>query len=316
MKLIYLAAILVTFGAGMLFAWTLFAKPKSLSPEDLAARYETPLPKPTEPLNVFHLGHSLVGRDMPAMLAQMAEHTYASQLGWGTPLKAHWEPDEPIAGYETENAHENFRDAKSALAGGEFDAFVLTEMVEIEAAIDYFEAPLYLEKWAAAARDGNPDIRTYLYESWHSLDDPNGWLNRLDTDPDRYWEGVLLAQAMANLDHPQPIYLIPAGRVFAEVVRKVEASEGFDGVTSREDFFARQDDGSVDPIHINDLGAYLVALTHYAVLYHRSPEGLPSQFNLADGSPAIAPGPALTQLLQKTVWEVVSRLPTTGISTQ
>jgi len=296
--------------------WAYFGKPKALSPEALAAMYETPLPAPDGPLKVYHLGHSLVGRDMPAMLAQMAGHEYASQLGWGTPLKAHWEPEEAIQGFEAENAHPHYRDAKDALGSGDFDAFVLTEMVEIEAAIKYFQSPIYLEKWVRAARDGNPEIRTYLYESWHDLNDPKGWLNRLDEDPARYWEGVLLAQAKADQPDGMPIYVIPAGRVMAELVRKIESGPAIDGVSSREDFFARSEDGGLDPIHVNDLGSYLVALTHYAVLYQRSPVGLPAQLDRADGTPADAPGPDLAQLMQSTVWDVVTRLPVTGVPTQ
>ena len=293
--------------------WVYLQKPRSLSADDLAAMYQSPLPAPDGPLTVFHLGHSLVGRDMPAMLAQMAGHDHASQLGWGTPLRAHWDPDEPIQGFETENAHAHYRDAKEALESGEFDTFVLTEMVEIEAAIDHFDSPIYLEKWVRAAREGNPDIRIFLYESWHDLNDPQGWLNRLDLDPARYWEGVLLAQGMANLPEGGPVYVIPAGRVMAELVRRIENGPGVDGVTSRDDFFVRLEDGSLDTIHLNDLGAYLVALTHYAVLYQRSPEGLPRQFDRADGTPANAPGPELAKLMQATVWDVSSGLTITGI---
>lgn len=303
-------AILTLASAG----WYVAKTPKGLSSDEMAALYTTPLPAPSGPLTVFHLGHSLVGRDMPAMLAQMAGHSYASQLGWGTPLRVHWEPDEAIQGFDVENAHPYYRDAKTALASGDYDAFVLTEMVEIEAAVDYFDAPVYVKHWVSAARDGNPQVRTYLYESWHDLDDPQGWLERLDTDPARYWEGVLIAQAMANLPREHPIYVIPAGRVFASVVRQVEASGGIDGITSREDFFARMPDGSLDTIHVNDLGSYLVALTHYAVLYHRSPVGLPTDLLRADGTPATAPGPRLADLMQTTVWEVVSTLPVTGVA--
>lgn len=250
---------------------------------------------------------------MPAILAQLAEHDHSSQLGWGTPLKAHWEPDEPIQGFDEENAHDHYRDAKDAVASGDFDAFVLTEMVEIEAAINYFDAPDYLEKWASAAREGNPDIRVFLYESWHDLNDPQGWLTRLDEDPARYWEGVLLAQAMAAAPDTGPIHVIPAGRVMAEFVRRIESGDGVDGITSRDDLFARMDDGTLDSIHINDLGAYLVALTHYAVLYQRTPVGLPRQLDRADGTPANAPGPDVADLMQRTVWDVVSTLPITGI---
>jgi hypothetical protein len=310
---IILAAALAVIICGIA-VWTYLKPPKALSPDALAARYDTPLPPPDDPMAVYHLGHSLVGRDMPAMLAQMAGHLHASQLGWGTPLKAHWEPNTPINGFDEENAHDHFRDAQNALASGDYDAFILTEMVEIEAAIDYFASPRYVAKWARAARDGNPEIRVYLYESWHELTDPQGWLTRLDADPARYWEGVLLARAMSAQADAPPIYVIPAGRVMAEFTRRIESGDGVDGVTSREDLFIRKEDGSLDPIHVNDLGAYLVALTHYAVLYQDSPVGLPAQLNRADGTPADAPGPRLAELMQQTVWDVVSRLPVTGIS--
>ena len=82
----------------------------------LENRLAAPVPPPSGPLAVFHLGHSLVNRDMPAMLAQLAGngHRYESQLGWGTTLKAHW-GDEPINGFDTENAHPRFRPAHEAV---------------------------------------------------------------------------------------------------------------------------------------------------------------------------------------------------------
>ncbi|MEM9095984.1 MAG: hypothetical protein AAGC62_13520, partial [Pseudomonadota bacterium] len=67
--------------------------------------YSTKLEPVTQPLTTFHLGHSLVGRDMPAMVAQlaMAGHSYKSQLGWGTSMREHFEPDMTINGFDVEN---------------------------------------------------------------------------------------------------------------------------------------------------------------------------------------------------------------------
>ena len=309
-------ALLAAFAISVLGAtgWIVSQKPKALSDQELAALYDAPLTSPSGPMSVFHLGHSLVGRDMPAMLAQMAGHEHASQLGWGAPLKAHWEPDIEVHGFVTENDHDHYQDARAALASGAYDAFVLTEMVEIEAAIEHFESPTYLKKWADAARAGRADVRIYLYESWHDLNDPQGWMERLDADPARYWEGTLLAQALAENAGQPPIYVIPAGRVMAELVRRVEGRGGMDGMKTREDLFARLDDGSVDPIHINDLGAYLVALTHYAVLYHQSPVGLPTHVKRANGRWATEPTPELALLMQQTAWDVVTTLPVTGVA--
>ena len=129
------------------------------------ALYATPLSKPSGALNVYHLGHSLVGRDMPAMLAQLAGegHRYDSQLGWGTSLKEHWEPDLAINGFDQENAHPRFRPAKEALGSGEYDCVVLTEMVEIADAIRYHDSAEYLARWRPrwSALGGKPNCREH-----------------------------------------------------------------------------------------------------------------------------------------------------------
>jgi hypothetical protein len=280
-------------------------------PLDLAtyqALYVDPVTVPQGAQRVFHLGHSLVGRDMPAMLAQLAGegHGYESQLGWGATLKSHWEPDVPVNGFDTENAHPRFRDAREAVSSGEYDAVVLTEMVEIKDAIKYFASGDYVHRFARAAWDGNPSTRVYLYETWHPLNDPEGWMTRLDRDLSVYWEGEILRRALAYDGMDRPIHLIPAGQVMARLVTEIEASGGAPGLTSRQDLFS-------DDIHLNDQGAYLIALVHYAVLYKRDPSGLPHALLRADGTPAVAPDPAAADLMQRIVWDVVRGIPMTGV---
>lgn len=288
---------------------------KSLSPQALDQLYVSPLPPPDKPLRVYHLGHSLVNRDMPAMLEQLAEagHDHRSQLGWGATLKSHWEPDVPINGFEKENAHPRYQDAFEAVRSGRFDAVVLTEMVEIRDAIQYFDSPKYLRLWAGEARKQKADTRVFLYETWHRLDDKDGWLNRLDGDLGKYWEGELLSKGLAHGDTGGPVHVIPAGQVLAKFVRQIEGQAPVTGLRSREDLFARQPDGTQDPIHLNDLGNYLVALTHYAVLYQTSPQGLPHQLKRADGTPANVPHPDAARAMQDVVWEVVTQYPKTGV---
>lgn len=289
---------------------------KSLSAEALDQLYATPLAPPDKPLRVFHLGHSLVNRDMPAMLEQLGGtgHDHRSQLGWGATLKSHWEPDVPINGFEQENAHPRYQSAMEAIRSGGFDVVVLTEMVEIRSAIKYHSAAKYLRLWAREARTARPDTRVYLYETWHQLDDAEGWLERLDKDLGRYWEGELLAKALAQGDTGGPVYVIPAGQVMARFVRFLEAQGGLPGLRSRKDLFMLNPDGSQDNIHLNDLGNYLVALTHYATIYHRSPVGLPYRLKRANGTSATAPDEATARAMQTIVWEVVTRYPKTGVS--
>lgn len=296
-------------------AWS-FRKPASLSPDELAERFAVSLPQPESALRVYHLGHSLVNRDMPFMLAQMAQaagfggHDYRSQLGWGASLDQHRRGDVP--GLAEENASSAFQPAAEALASGAFDAVVLTEMVEIRDAVRYHDSAQALAHWARSARAGNPGVRVYIYETWHRLDDPEGWLDRIDADLARHWEGDLLRPAMAD-DATGTIRVIPAGQVLAAAVRAAESGQ-IPGLARREDFFAVAPDGSVDPIHLNDIGNWLVAATHFAVLYHRSPEGLPHRFARADGTAAVPPPESAVPALHKLVWETVRRYPSTGVA--
>jgi hypothetical protein len=290
-----------------LAALGLYARgPAPLDIEIFEALYASPAPRPNGPRHVFHIGHSLVGRDMPAMLAQLAGegHDYASQLGWGATLKSHWDPDTPINGFDVENAHDKYRDAHEAVDSGNYDALVLTEMVEIKAAIAYFDSPRMLHYWANKAQGSGMPV--YFYETWHPVDDPEGWRMRLDRDLAMYWEGKIIRPALAMADDPAPIYLIPGGQVMAAMADVLAAQGPVGPLTTHADLF-------VDDIHFNDYGAYLIALTHYAVLYQKSPVGLPHALNRADGTPANDPGNEAARLMQQTVWDVVVRLPRTGV---
>ena len=307
-----LGGLLSALGAGGLY-WQLTRPPSAASVKTRIAA--SSLAKPDKPMTVFHLGHSLVNRDMPAMLAQLAPsgHLYDSQLGWGTTLQAHW-GDAPINGFEAENAHPRFRPALEAVQSGDYDAIVLTEMVEIRASIRYYDSPVYLARWAEEAMKARPDVRLYLYETWHQLDDPEGWLERLDLDHDRYWLSRVLGPALKRLPDGAQIFLIPAGQVLAAFVRAVEAQGGVGNVRDRTDLFARAEDGTLDVIHLNDLGNYLVALVHHAVLYQQRTLGLPQALARADGSAATAPDPEVARLMQATTDSVVHNLGLSGFA--
>ena len=272
-----------------------------------------PLTPPEGPLDLFHLGHSLVGTAIPAMLAQLVQgHRYGAQLGWGTTLKNHWLGPDEIAGYEAINLPPDARDAKQAIAAGSHDALVLTEMVELKDAIKWFSSSHYLAEWARLARQGRPDIRLYLYETWHRLDDPAGWLERIDSDSSTLWRDELLRRAMSD-PAVGTIYRIPGGPAMAAVVRAAEAGQ-VPGLGKREALFARADDGSQDMIHLGDLGAYVVALTHYAVLYHQNPEGLPHRLRKPDGQMAEAFSDDGALAVQRIVRDVVRADPLTGLA--
>ncbi len=280
-------------------SWSGFAEAASVPVPALDA--------PQGAMSVYHLGHSLVGPVMPHMLAQLAPtaHHWNSQLGSGTSLKEHWEPDLPIRDFEISNTAPSYRDARDAIGSGDYDAVVLTEMVELRDAIKYFGSAKYLRRWADLARNAPKAPRIYLYETWHNLDDPAGWLDRIDADLEALWVGRVLGSD-SRRNPADPLYLIPAGQVMAAVARAAEAGE-IDGLHRREDLFS-------DTIHLNDLGAYVIALTHFSVLYHQNPQGLPHLLTLPDGSQARAFSPEGAAQVQEIVWQVVTSVPRTGIS--
>jgi len=286
-------------------------------PDDaaMAARYATPLPPPEGPFAVYHIGHSLVNHDMPVMLAQLAgeRHRYESQLGAATPMEAHWK-GENIDSFEVYNVPPHFRPAHEAVESGDYDAIVLTELVEIRTSLRRHDSPHYLALWAEKARAARPDVRIYLYETWHFLNDPKGWLERIDADLPRYWEAGILRPALGRLPEDARIHLIPAGQALAAFTRAVEAHGGVGSVRDRGDLFALTPEGERDNIHLSDQGNYLVALVHYAVLYQKSPVGLPHELLLADGTPADAPAPETALLMQQIAWEAARSTPLTGVA--
>ena len=311
-----LTGVVATLAAGM--AATLISRrqvPKAiLSEAEALALYSSPGAAPVAPRSVFHLGHSLVGRDIPVMVAQLAGqgHVFHSQLGWGASLKNHWGPVDDISGFVSENSHSNARLATQAIDSGLYDAVVFTEMVDIRDAIRYHESAKYLFRWAARARKANPNVAIYFYETWPNTNDAEGWLERVDKDLPRHWEREILLPAVRA--DGRPIYVIPGGQALSAMVRAIIARGGIDGVTRVEDFFALAADGTQDTIHLNDLGAYVIAVTHYAVLYQSNPIGLPNALLRADGSAAKAPGQELANIIQQTVWDIVTAYDKTGVS--
>ncbi len=272
-------------------------------PAELAALYPTsPRPPVKTPRRVFHLGHSLVGRDMPYMVAQMAggDHDYSFQLGWGTSLSEHLAGPEKIKGFEEENASSHFKPLSEAVADPDLDALVFTEMISLEAAIRYHKSPEAAAELTRRALTANPEMELLLYETWHPLDEGD-WLARIPEAWETLWQPFLLAPAIRTAK--APVRVVPAGTALARLAAKIESTPGgLGGITGRADFFT-------DDIHLNDLGAYMVALTHYAVIYRQSPVGLPHQLLRADETPAQAPSPELAEVMQQIVWDTVRSSP-------
>ena len=164
----------------------------------------------------------------------------------------------------------------------------------------------------ARQRPDNATTKFYLYCPWTDTkyDDLNSFrkafLTPIPDNPDQlakptrdYFRHVTDA---VHKTHPD-VAMIPAGEVHVALDEKMQAGK-FEHFTSIRQLHR-------DVIHLNALGSNVAAWTAYAVIFQKSPVGLPA-VNLDKGM-AQAPfetvreiSPADLKLMQETVWEVVT----------
>lgn len=266
--------------------------------------------------NIFHIGHSLVNHDMPAMLKSFADstpganHTYENGIINGAPLFWHWDNSATCEGYQATTI-----DSKVVLNSGAHDVFVMTEGVPWDPILSDFHA--YADSFYTLALSGNPNIQTYLYETWNCINTglpagcmyDNGdtilWVNRIRQDITT-WESVADSLMYKHPSATNPVYIIPAGQAFARLSDSINAGS-VPGISSYTQLFS-------DDIHNNDTGKYFVALVHYACIYQQNPVGLPTQTYSQWGVPFTNISASLALKLQEIAWEAVCNYPRSGVN--
>ncbi|KPQ07646.1 MAG: hypothetical protein HLUCCA12_04420 [Rhodobacteraceae bacterium HLUCCA12] len=195
---------------------------------------------------------------------------------------------------------------------GDFDVMVQTERVALSGTRPWHNSDEEALRWARHGWENGADgqgAEVLLYATWVSLDtgpghdthgDPDRdlpWRERLDREF-AGWEAIM---AQVNANRPEgapPMRMIPATLVMAEVHDAIEAGEAPAGLSDIRQLFT-------DDIHLSPMGAWLVALTHYAVIYARDPRGLPGPDRQA--------APELVDWAQDLVWRVVTGYRGTGV---
>ena len=94
--------------------------------------------------------------------------------------------------------------------------------------------------------------------------------------------------------------MVPVGHVMYELNQRMKAGQ-VSGYTHIKQLFA-------DGIHLNNVGSYVVGCTYFATLYKENPKGLP-------GEPYKVMDPKLAEVIQETVWKVVSTYELAGVAT-
>jgi hypothetical protein len=223
---------------------------------------------------IFYIGHSLMS-DIPDMVealaqAKGAEVEWQEQFILGAPLRWQWE--QPSRG--DDQFEPTYQSLYTEGITAETTDLIVTDSVPRGSAAEVKESIEYLGKFAEFAREKNPDVRIWYYETWHCIKSgtPEGcdydtqsptrhlpWRERIEEDAEMW-------RTTAQKAAPN-IRIIPAGQALGYLVDAAKAGEvpGFDGV---EDFFD-------DDIHVNPYGKLFVAYVHVAAVFGIDPVGLP-----------------------------------------
>lgn len=269
-------------------------------------------PAATAPVAVTHgqrvltCGNSFHAWFVAPILADMArsaglkDHTIVSEskIG-GSQAIDHWNvPD-------AQNA------AKAALRGGRVDVLTLAGMLHPDEGI---------EKFATLGLEHNPDFRISLQEFWIPWD-KDQWpftgdeasvnpdaatrasLTALHTryfgEMDRYVEGL-----NARLGKPV-VFVAPVGQAVLELRGRIIEGK-VPGIAKQSELFTDKLGHPTAPLET------LVAYVHFAVVYRRTPVGLPMPASLRDaGNPKW--DAALNRTLQEIAWDAVTKHPLSGV---
>jgi hypothetical protein len=258
---------------------------------------------PPKGLRVATAGHSF-HTWMPGLLKGMAAaagitgHEIATVQGiGGSRVIQHWElPNDK-------------NKIKPVLEAGKADVLTLS--------------PIYLpdpgiENFVTLGLQHNPALRITVQEFWVPFDDPALWATRgkgvkIDRDTKTmeqlraahaaYFEDMdkLVRELNAKVGK-RAVFVVPVGQAVLALREKVIKGE-CPGVSKQSELFT-------DPLgHIHAHIMALASYCHFAVIYQRSPVGLPVPTSLAK----LPEAEKLNRLLQELAWEAVTQHPLSGV---
>jgi hypothetical protein len=257
--------------------------------------------------DILFIGHSLVGPVMPGMLetaitAMGGSGQVEAQIINGAPIIYNWQHSADAEGV----------DARSALPTGEYEVVIITEAIPLLNHLTWSETPVYVRNFYDLAVSNKPDVRVYIYETWHSLHSGTGtavqwddedhipWRTRISSDLAR-WTGIVDEVNAGLGPHQPPVRLVPAGQAMGLLHDLIEAGQ-VPGLSDISDVFA-------DDIHPNAIGNYFITLVQLATIYGIDPDAVPPALGIDP-----APFPALAEALQDIAWEAVRTTPGTGVN--
>jgi hypothetical protein len=248
---------------------------------------------PRQSVRAFFSGHSLLDNPLPDWIESIATSKgdtleWDEQIVIGSPIRIRTKGEDPesadFTGYQLgKDKNGGSIDVLSELAqptelgaGGKYERLVITERNDLLGTIRYENTVGNLRDYEDRLFSQNPAAGTSLYACWPDIgeQDPNMWIaytrNELFV-----WECVAtkINQSLQQEGRSDRVEVLPGGVALARLVELALAGEvpGISGTPEERlgAIFA-------DEVHLQPLGVYLLASTHYASLFGKSPVGAAS----------------------------------------
>ncbi len=275
-----------------------------------ATRAQTALPPRSFKTRVIQSGHSLTDPIVPELEAIVRAIAGTESLGMkmdrstipGSPMEIRWK-----------DRNQYLPDARHDIAG--YDLLVLTERVSLANTLPWHSSEDYALKFFTNAWENGNDgkgAETVLYASWIDVTSGPGAENP-HNDPEAEvpfrqrlelemagWEKILTSVNERRPQGSPAMTMIPGPLVMAALFDGIKAGS-VPGIARIEDVFT-------DTIHVNSIGAFMIALAHYAVIYRRDPRELPPRVGTET-----AGSQATVDWMTAMVWDVTSRYRYSGL---
>jgi hypothetical protein len=285
-------------------ALALLAAPQATGGDKKSDRQTT---SPPGGQRVFSCGHSF-HYFVPPILSDMAkaagikDHVQVglSSIG-GSRVIQHW------------NVPQEKNKARAALRDGKVDVLTLSPIHLPDEGID---------KFAALAVENNPKVRVTVQEFWLPFDiydttfklrpkkvdhnAPTGAELRKLHEP--YFKSMdEHVRALNKKFGKRVVFVVPVGQAVIALREKIIAGQA-PGLITQEDLFTDAIGHAKAPLQA------LVAYCHFAVIYRRSPVGLPMPAVLKRANNP--EGEKLNRLLQELAWDAVTHHPLSGVQAE
>lgn len=277
------------------------------------------------PVKAFYFGHSLLAGMQASpnyhipynigVFAAARGHAYEAhgQLGWGTPIAAHWawnsdQLAEGPLGFEREN-HAPFytgRNGKAELASGDYNVVVFTDVNGNARGADTAPVAGAIAGLIQIARKRVPNVRAVLYSCWNELPVEEQrdraavarWRDATWTEL-QWWESV--ADAVDAAVGGEPLLFVPVSAVIAELA--LDAANGGlgKGLDARALF--------VDEVHGTPMTYYAAAAALYTAIFRESPRGVTTDIVHGEQVDYRLPSPEVAAHIQQRAFDIVRTYP-------